>query len=80
MCASVRSCVGDSSAVRNRDAQHRRVLLDVEAVLQAQRPELVLGQLAREEAPRLVAELRDPAVHDRAVEFVVAIHAGPLRL
>ena len=34
-------------AVRNRDAQHRRVPLDVQAVLQAQRTELVLGQLAR---------------------------------
>ena len=36
-------------SVRNRDAQHRRVLLDIEPVLKAQRPELVLGQLRREE-------------------------------
>ena len=49
-------------AVRNRDAQHRRMLLDVQAVLQAQRPELVLGQLAGEKAARLVAKLRDALV------------------
>ena len=78
MCASVRSCVDDSSAVRNRDAQHRRVLLDVEAVLQPQRPELVLGQLAGEEAPRLVAELRDALVDDALVEVVVAVHVRRL--
>jgi hypothetical protein len=53
-------------AVRNRDPQHRRVALDVEAVAQPQRPELVLRELAREEAPRLVAELRD-ALGDEGV-------------
>ena len=66
-------------AVRNRDAKHRRMLLDVKAVLQAQRAKLVLGQLAAQEALRLVAELGDPAVHQVGVEVVVAIHgAGPL--
>ncbi len=62
--------------VRNRDAQHRRVLLDVEAVLQAQRPELVFGQLAREEAACLVAKLRDPLVDERLIETVVTVHAA----
>ena len=62
-------------AVGNRDAQHRRMALDVEAVLQAQRPELVLGQLAGEEAARLVAELRDPFVHHPLIDLVVLIHA-----
>ena len=51
------------------------MLLDVQAVLQAQRPELVLGQLAGEKAPRLVAELGDALVDDALVEFVVAVHA-----
>ena len=49
---------GAQEAVGNRDAQHRRIALDVEAVPEPQRPELVLAQLAREEAARLVAELR----------------------
>ena len=52
--------------VGNGDAQHRRVALDVQAVPQAQRPELVLGELAGEKAPRLVAELRDALVDDGA--------------
>ena len=58
-------------AVGNRHAQHRRVALDVQAVLQAQRAELVFGQLAGEKAPRLVAELRDAFVDDALVVVVV---------
>ncbi len=61
-------------SIRDRHAQHRCMLLDVEAVFETQRPEFVLGQLAREEAPRLIAELRDAAIHEVLVEFVVAIH------
>ena len=60
--------------VGNRDAQHRRVLLDVEAVLQPQRPKLVLGQLAGEKAARLVAKLRDAFVDEALVVGVVAVH------
>ncbi len=78
MCASVRSCRERQQPVGNRDAQHRRVALDVEAVAQAQRLELVLAQLAREEAPRLVAELRDPLVHEGLVDGVVAVHRAGL--
>ena len=62
-------------AVGHGDAQHRRVALDVPAVLQAQRPEVVVGQLAGEVALELVAELRGALVHELAVEFVVAVHA-----
>ena len=51
------------------------MLLDVEPVLQAQRPVLVLGQLAGQEAPRLVAELPDPLVDEALVEGVVSVHA-----
>ena len=64
----MRSCRVDSRPYGIAIAQHRRMLLDVEAVLQAQRPELVLGQLAGEEAPRLVAELGDALVDDALVE------------
>ncbi len=50
------------------------MLLDVQAVLQAQRPELVVGQLAGEKAARLVAELGDALVDEALVEVVVAVH------
>ena len=76
MSASFRSCVLDSKPVGNRDAQHRRIALDVEAVAQPQRAELVLGELAVEEAPRLVAELRDALVHQALVDFVVEVHGA----
>ena len=61
-------------SVRNRDPQHRRVLLHVQAVLQPQRPELVVGQLAGEVAPGLVAELRDALGDEAVVEGVVTVH------
>ncbi len=65
-------------AVGNRDAQHRRMLLDVQAVAQAQGAEFILGQRAFEEAARLVAELRDPLGHDGGVDFVVSVHGAAL--
>ena len=71
--------LGRQQAVRNRDAQHRRVLLDVQAVAQAQGPEVVVGQLPGEEAPRLVAELRDALLHEPLVDRVVAIHGADCR-
>src|SRR5262245_6358442 len=67
---------GGEHPVGDRNPKHRGMLLDVEPVLQPQRPELVLGQLAREKAARLVAELRDAFVDELLVKGVVAIH-GP---
>ena len=46
---------------------------DVEAV-PPQRAEIVLGELAVEEAARLVAELRDALVHHALVDVVVDVH------
>ena len=63
-------------AVGHGDAQHRRKALDVEPVAQAQRPELVFGELAREKAPRLVAKLRDALGDEGVVVGIVAIHRG----
>ncbi len=60
--------------IGNRDPEHRRMLLDVEAVLQAQRAKLVLRQLAGQETLRLVAELGYPASDQCRVECVVAVH------
>ena len=65
---------GGKQPVRDRDAQHRRVALHVEAVLQSQRPEFVLGQFPGEVAARLVAELRHPLLDDAAVVGVVSVH------
>ena len=53
--------------------------LDIESVLQPQRPELVLGQFADEKAARLVAKLRDAFVDEALIEGVVAIHGVPGR-
>ena len=61
-------------AVGDGDAQHVGVQLQVEAVHQPQRLELVLGQLAGEAALHLVAELGGPFLDEAPVEFVVAIH------
>jgi hypothetical protein len=60
--------------VRDRDAEHVGVELEVETVHQAQRPELVFGQLAGEPSLHLAAELGDPILHERMIVFVVVIH------
>jgi len=67
---------GGQQPVGNRDPQHRRVALDVEPVPEPQSLELLLRQLARQEAPRLVAELANPVVHQALVDLVVAVHRG----
>ena len=63
-------------AVGNGDAQHVGVELQVEAVGEPQRLELLLGELARETAAHLVAELLDPLGDQRAVVVVVAVEMG----
>ena len=50
------------------------MLLDVEAILQAQRAELVVGELAGEEAARLVAKLGDALLHQPLIDRIVDIH------
>ena len=50
--------------------------LHVPAVLQPQRPELFLAELAGEVALQLVAKLRCARVHELAVEIGVRVHAG----
>ena len=63
-------------AVGHGDAQHVGVQLQIEAVHQPVRAELVLGQLAGEPAPDLLAELVDARGDEGGVEFVIAIHAA----
>ncbi len=66
--AAVEHAVGDG------DAQHRRVALDVPAVLQAQRAEVVVGELTGQMALQLVAELGRAGVDELAVEIGVGVH------
>ena len=69
---------GPQQSVRDRDAEHRSVLLNIQAVLQAKRPKLIFGQLARQKAPRLVAKLRDAFVDKALIDVIVLVHAVPL--
>src|SRR3546814_15664415 len=48
--------------------------LQIKAVLQPQRLELVLGQFTGETARHLVAELIDAGIDDRLVILVVTVH------
>ncbi len=61
-------------AVGNRDAEHVGVQLQIDAVLQPQHLEFVLGEFAGQPALHLVAKFRDAFVDQRAVEFVICIH------
>ncbi len=72
----MRTCRGRQQPVGDGDAQHWREALDVQAIAQAQRLELILGQLTGEETARLVAELRDPLGHQGLVYVVVSIHGA----
>ena len=67
---------GGEEPVRNRDAQHRGVALDVQAVAQPQRAELVFGKAPGQVAARLVAKLRDAFVDELLVNFIVEVHGS----
>ena len=56
------------------DAQHIGVKLQIEAVLQAQRLELILGHFAGDAAADLIAEFVHAGIDDRLVVFVVSVH------
>src|SRR5512139_1338176 len=60
--------------VRNVDAQHVGVQLQVQAVHEAERSELILRQLAREAPLHLPPKLRDSLVDEARIEFIVAVH------
>jgi hypothetical protein len=63
----LRSCVAGEHAVGNGDAQHRPVTLDVEAILQAKRAQLVGRQVAGQMARDLTSILRDALIDDLLV-------------
>ena len=62
-------------SVGDRDPQHGRVGLNVQAVAQAQVFEFVVAEFAGEEAPRLVAKLRDALIDERPVHHIISIHS-----
>jgi hypothetical protein len=61
-------------AVGNGDPQHVGVELQIDAVHQPERLELLLGQRAGEPAGDLVAELGRPLAHEGVVELVIPVH------
>ncbi len=65
---------GRNQAVGDGNAQHWRVALNIQTVLQAQRQEFALAQLAGEKAAGLIAELLYAVLDDLLIIFVVDIH------
>ena len=63
-------------AVRDRDPGHRRVALDVPAVLPPHVAEVVGAERAGQVALELVAELRGALRDEAAVEVVVVVHGS----
>ena len=68
--------LGRQRAVRDADAQHVGVELQVDAVEQAQELELVLGQFAGQPPTNLVAELGHALVEKSPIEFIVDVHGS----
>ena len=49
--------------------------LQIQTILQAQRPKLFFGELARQAALHLTTELLHAFMHNLTVDFIVLIHA-----
>ncbi len=58
---------GIQQAVRNRDAQHWREALNVQAIAQAQRTVVILREFTGEVTTGLIAKLRDSLIDQRLV-------------
>ncbi|MNF79720.1 hypothetical protein D3C84_619430 [compost metagenome] len=65
---------GREQAVGHGDAQHGRVALNVQAVLQAQRAEFLTRKRAFQIAACLIAELLDAVLDDPLIVLVVYVH------
>ena len=66
-------------AIGDGDAQHVGVKLEIDAVLESERLELVFCDRTVEAARDLIRELGHPLAHETLVEFIVAIHGQALR-
>ena len=65
-------------SVGDRHAEHIGVQLQIDAVLQPQHLEFVLGELPGQPPLHLIAKFRNTFVDDRAIEFVICIHESGL--
>ena len=63
-------------AVGDRHPEHIGVQLQIDAVLQPQHLEFVLGEFAGQPALHLIAKFLNAFVDQRAVEFVICVHDG----
>ena len=61
-------------AIGNGNAQHIGVQLQVEAVHQAQRLELIFGHVTGQAAAHLIAKFSDAGIHNRLIILVIFIH------
>ena len=61
-------------AIGNCHAQHRRMALHIPAILQAQRPKILIAEATSQVALELVAELLGALSHEVFVEFSVLVH------
>ena len=65
---------GTQRAIRNGNAKHVSMKLQIKAVHEPQRLELVLAQRPVDAPRHLATELLDPLANQRLVEFIIAIH------
>ena len=63
-------------AVGDGDPQHRRVTLDIKAVLEPQRLEVVVAEFARLVALNLAGKLRSTLFEARRIEYVRLVHGS----
>ena len=66
--------VAGNLAIRNRHPQHGRVALQIPAVLQPQRLEVVVAEPSSQVALQLVSVLGSPAAHELPIEVCVLVH------
>src|SRR5690606_3181523 len=63
-------------AVRDRNAQHRRMSLNVQPITKPQRTEVVFRQLSSKVTACLFAKLCDSLLDEPLIDLVVEIHAA----
>ncbi len=68
---------GVQQAIGYGDAQHGRIALDIETVLQAQRAVFLTAELSGQEAAGLVAKLGDTFFDDPLIVLIVNVHGHP---
>ncbi len=62
--------------IGHRNPQHGRKALNVQAIAQPQRPEVILRQRSVQKTLRLVTKLLHALLHQRVVDWVISVHGG----